>query len=421
MFFKKNLLFFFLSFFLSSCFSFHSKESEDFNSAYSKKSDSHQNQKKDQMSNKEWISSDKKKNEEKKRKFSVEELRRKREMEAKALRIENRKKQKFLKKFLQSKLESFKSERNVLFLPFIHQEKESLKDIIEKIYAQALREFQSVHSFIIPKDASILESAPMFKSLSKNKNHFSSLNKEQSKDPLETKTSNFLKKDSFQEDFNQELLKNFFDKEKEEFRLKAISLHKGKEDFQAIVEGKLLDFYIQSNKRFKENVEITSLQFVCRIRIRVASPRSGRVIWIKKGEVKNEIQVRNFVESPRERLLRRYSHLTQRTLWDALGKVFPEIVVALEKLSWKGRVAEILEKKIYINAGKISGLHVGDLIQVEREGPDIFDSETGAFIGKAPGEVKGILEITRHFGRDSSVAIVHSGSDFKKNDKVEIF
>ncbi len=102
------------------------------------------------------------------------------------------------------------------------------------------------------------------------------------------------------------------------------------------------------------------------------------------------------------------------------GMILP-ITKTIDKLSWTGRVAFIRGEKVYLNAGRLTGLNVGDILKVLEAGDDIYDPETGLFLGKAPGRVKGTLEIVSYFGKDGCVAIVHSGSGFKENDRVELY
>ncbi len=105
----------------------------------------------------------------------------------------------------------------------------------------------------------------------------------------------------------------------------------------------------------------------------------------------------------------------------AFHQTVGEIVRAVEKLSWEGRIALVSGDKIYLNAGRLSGLQIGDILRVSETGRDIFDPDTGVYIGTAPGRMKGTLEIVSYFGKDGAIAIVHSGSGFKENDQVEMY
>jgi hypothetical protein len=84
-------------------------------------------------------------------------------------------------------------------------------------------------------------------------------------------------------------------------------------------------------------------------------------------------------------------------------------------------VAKIIGNRIYINAGKTSGIQVGDVLKVLTEGEEIFDPENGAFLGQSLGEVKGTLEIIDYFGEDGATAIIHSGGSVQEGDYVRLY
>jgi hypothetical protein len=71
--------------------------------------------------------------------------------------------------------------------------------------------------------------------------------------------------------------------------------------------------------------------------------------------------------------------------------------------------------------GKVSGLQVGDILKVSEDGEDVYDPQTGNYIGGVPGRLKGTLEVISYFGQDGSIAVIHSGSGFKENDKIELY
>ena len=77
--------------------------------------------------------------------------------------------------------------------------------------------------------------------------------------------------------------------------------------------------------------------------------------------------------------------------------------------------------KIYLNAGRKSGLNIGDILKVTTEGSEVFDPETGALLGVSKGEVKGTLEIIDYFGPDGTVAILHSGGSVTEGDFVQLY
>lgn len=105
----------------------------------------------------------------------------------------------------------------------------------------------------------------------------------------------------------------------------------------------------------------------------------------------------------------------------AARRFVPDVAKLGAKLDWTGRVAKIIGSKIYINAGRISGLKVGNILRVLTEGSDIFDPETGAMLGVSKGQVKGTLEIIDYFGEDGTVAVLHSGGSVTEGDFVQLY
>ncbi len=105
----------------------------------------------------------------------------------------------------------------------------------------------------------------------------------------------------------------------------------------------------------------------------------------------------------------------------ATRRFVPQIAKMGEKLDWTGRVAKIIGSKIYVNAGRVSGLNVGDILRVMTEGTEIYDPESGAILGVSKGQVKGTLEIIDFFGADGAVAILHSGGSVTEGDFVQLY
>ena len=97
------------------------------------------------------------------------------------------------------------------------------------------------------------------------------------------------------------------------------------------------------------------------------------------------------------------------------------VVKALRKMSWTGRIALVRGEKLYLNAGRMSGLQVGDILRVTEAKEEVFDPETGGFLGTITGRMKGTVEVISYFGKDGAVPLIHSGSGFQENDIVEFY
>ena len=113
--------------------------------------------------------------------------------------------------------------------------------------------------------------------------------------------------------------------------------------------------------------------------------------------------------------------LLRHSIKVAVRKSTPQIVKLGSKLDWMGRVAKIIGTRIYINAGRSSGLNLGDILKVVTEGQEIFDPESGALIGMSQGEVKGTLEVVDYFGQDGAICTLHSGGSVTEGDFVQLY
>jgi hypothetical protein len=105
----------------------------------------------------------------------------------------------------------------------------------------------------------------------------------------------------------------------------------------------------------------------------------------------------------------------------AVRKFLPRLISLGSKLDWTGRIAKIIGTKVYINAGRDSGINIGDILKVITEGQDVYDPETGALIGISKGDIKGTLEVMDYFGPDGAIAILHSGGSVTEGDFVQLY
>lgn len=115
------------------------------------------------------------------------------------------------------------------------------------------------------------------------------------------------------------------------------------------------------------------------------------------------------------------SELAKEALYEAVKKLIPDTVVSLEKMDWQGRIAKIIGSKVYINAGKASGILAGDILKVLSPGEEIIDPVTRAFLGRSEGFLKGTLEVSEFIGTDSAMAQIHTGGNFQEGDVVRLY
>lgn len=122
------------------------------------------------------------------------------------------------------------------------------------------------------------------------------------------------------------------------------------------------------------------------------------------------------LESPEYR-----GELTKIAVRDAVSRLIPDVVRTVEKMSWQGSVAKIIGNKVYLNAGRSSGLVVGDILRVLTKGDDIYDPASGAFLGRSRGQLKGTLEVVDFLGGDAAIGEIHTGANFQVGDAVQLY
>jgi hypothetical protein len=208
----------------------------------------------------------------------------------------------------------------------------------------------------------------------------------------------------------------------QEYDLKNCSRDSQKLGYQALLEGKILDFKVKRSAETVGVVRKLKTQFEAVLRIRVFSVRGQKEIFntiktvnyslgdLRVGE---RVTADQFIETNPE--------LVEQVIVEGFLEFIPQIQKPLAKMNWEGRIATIQGDRLYLNVGSLSGVQVGDILRVYEEGVDIYDPEMGTSIGRAPGRVKGTLEIVGFFGHDGSVAIIHSGGGFRENDRLEIY
>lgn len=158
-----------------------------------------------------------------------------------------------------------------------------------------------------------------------------------------------------------------------------------------------------------------------KIEVRIFDVNSNKEIFSRKVRGFADEKTFKFFVADREGHLAYRRELLRYAVRIAVRKTIPQIMNASTKLDWVGRVARIIGPKIYVNAGRKSGLNIGDILKVITEGKEIYDPETGALIGISKGEVKGTIEIIDYFGPDGAIAILHSGGSVLEGDFIQLY
>ncbi|MGQ9647849.1 MAG: hypothetical protein ACUVWO_15100, partial [Thermodesulfobacteriota bacterium] len=103
----------------------------------------------------------------------------------------------------------------------------------------------------------------------------------------------------------------------------------------------------------------------------------------------------------------------------ALDDVLEGFLRQLDLLEWTTTVAKVEGDSLYLNAGKSSGLRVGDTLEVFEPGKEIIHPITNFSLGWTTGELKGVIRVTDLFGVDAAIGKVIQGRGFSPNDIVK--
>lgn len=190
----------------------------------------------------------------------------------------------------------------------------------------------------------------------------------------------------------------------------------------AVIEGRIMEIKARRVGDAMGVIRKVRAHVDAQIRLRMFAGKNGR-------EVLNEVRAASVDSSTTSVAEDSFSNqnlnedpqLIQQAVRKAVIGSVPAVVRAVEKLNWEGRVAMVSGERIFVNAGRLSGIQIGDVLKITDEGDEVFDPETGRFIGKAPGRMKGTIEVITYFGKDGAIGVVHSGSGFKENDRVELY
>lgn len=103
---------------------------------------------------------------------------------------------------------------------------------------------------------------------------------------------------------------------------------------------------------------------------------------------------------------------------DAIQMAVGFITFELGKVPWAGRVANVKDNIIYINAGRENGIQIGDKFDVFKEGEAIIDPESGMSLGSETtriGEVE-VVAVEEKFSKATPM----NGAGFEKNNIIKM-
>jgi curli biogenesis system outer membrane secretion channel CsgG len=204
-------------------------------------------------------------------------------------------------------------------------------------------------------------------------------------------------------------------------RLLQLTRQARNQGINLIIFGRIIEARVRENTDEIGLVRKTKSYTESRVEMRIFDVNSSREIFVDTFRGYADDSNFRLFSADQETQLQYRRDLMRFGVRVAMRRAVPAVLEVGSKLDWVGRVAKIVGNRIYINAGRASGLVIGDILRVITEGAEIYDPETGALIGTARGEVKGTLEVIDYFGPDGSIAVLHSGGSVLEGDYVTLY
>jgi curli biogenesis system outer membrane secretion channel CsgG len=177
---------------------------------------------------------------------------------------------------------------------------------------------------------------------------------------------------------------------------------------QGVVTGKIQDLLVGTGKQAKTEEALAS----AKIDVQLLDTDTGNVMRSIKGE--NPIYSSHAVgELSQDKALSNAVNV-------ALQGVSEGILRGLAGLEWSTSVATVEGDKIYLNAGKSTGLKVGDELEIYNPGRQVKNPTSGVSLGRLPGTLLGKIKINQLFGFDAAEAKVVSGGNITSGDMVRL-
>ncbi len=167
----------------------------------------------------------------------------------------------------------------------------------------------------------------------------------------------------------------------------------------ALIMGQLSGPYIFTAKSPKDEEPTSSA--ILKIDLRVVETFEGKTI--------KTLSSNNPIIATKEKGAFSEEKAKGRAIDLTIGELARLLTRELEGLDWFCRIAKVEGEEVFINAGKLSGLKVGDLMEVFAPGTPL-----------GRGEVKGTIKISSCFGIDASIGKLINGEKPDVDDIVRI-
>ena len=179
---------------------------------------------------------------------------------------------------------------------------------------------------------------------------------------------------------------------------------------QAFVVGTVTDVGLLSSKRSEGSEEEASFA-TSKIEVRLIDSSTGNLLktFIGRSPI---FGTRETGENSRGKAIEKAVDL-------CVDEILEGFLRYLDLLEWSTSIAKVEGANLYINAGKLSGLRIGDTLEIYEPGKEIIHPATNLSLGWTTGKLKGAVKISDLFGVDAAVAKAVQGQGFIENDVVK--
>ncbi len=179
---------------------------------------------------------------------------------------------------------------------------------------------------------------------------------------------------------------------------------------QAFALGKVMDVSLLSSKTSETSEEEVTFA-TAKVEIRLVDASTGNLLKTFIG--------RSPIFGTKETGEYSRSKAVLKAINFSLDEISEGLLRQLDFFDWTTTIAKIEGDNLYINAGKLSGLRIGDTLEVYEPGREIIHPKTNLSLGWTTGQLKGVVKINDLFGVDASVGKVVQGQGFAQNDVVK--
>ncbi|OGR96740.1 MAG: hypothetical protein A2902_01680 [Elusimicrobia bacterium RIFCSPLOWO2_01_FULL_64_13] len=181
----------------------------------------------------------------------------------------------------------------------------------------------------------------------------------------------------------------------------------------AIITGAISNFGVRTTGSDYLIAQSKRQEATCTVDIRAVDAETGQILLADSGKGVSKVSSGGFLGMGTQGSYA--ESIEGDSLRAAISQLIENITSQINKKPWSCRVALVSQGKIYLNAGKESGLETGQKLKVFSLGAEIKDPESGIVLGKEEEEI-GQLQIASFFGENGSIGKTIRGRSPQKGD-----